>query len=284
MAKVVSKSNEKIAPKRQGLTLNLYGDVESMTITVYSTPNTICERTIWRFNRRGDAAETVSYDHMGEQIRRFVFNYDENCLLSEKIIYDEDNLLLGRERFQHDNNGRISCVLFYNSNGFLSKKTSYEYDYDGKIKEKNEIEYWDVNKPSSTQKYEYDHNGNETKHSYYGMDGSLAWCHSCMILYDSNNNKTEEIKLEDGVYDGGLLYKYDTFGNVIERASYGTDKKVYRRDVSTYDSKGNQIEHTRYNDKNIIIEKVTFKYDSYGNVLNEEHKDGYAIKIAYNYR
>lgn len=276
------------APQRQGLTdgtdgFSMYGDVESLVISVYFPKNSLQNRVVWKFNTHGDVAEMIARNHMEEQIRKEVFFYDENNKLVKKITYDSENLLWGTSKYLYDNRGQISSIHSYGRDGSLSGKTVYDYFCDGKIKQKKEIEYWGINTPLSTQIYEYDHNGNETKHSYYDMDGTLACEHSYVILYDSNNNITERIKVEDGVYNGGWLYKYDSSGNEIEILSYGADKLTTERVVLTYDSNGNLIERVIYNSHNTLIRKITCKYDVYGNMLHEDN-DGCMTEFAYNYR
>ena len=269
--KAVKKANKKhTAPYRQGFSFktdsqSLYGDIESLTATVFFPKGKVDNRTIWRFNKRGDATEVISYNHQGKQNRKEIFTYNEIGILTTKHTYDSENLLWGKQVYLYDSNKRISCVLSYGRDDALERKEMYIYNYNGKLKEKEEVEYWSKDMPPvSTQKYEYDYNGNEINHSYYDMEGSLAWRHSRSILYDSNNNKVEEIIMseeEDRVNKESCKYKYK-----------------YK-----YDSDGNRIELAIYNSNGSVIQKITSTYDVNGNLLREEN-DRDVFEITYVYR
>jgi len=280
---IISKKAQ--APKRQGLDndVDLYGNIESVTFFSYhlhKTANGIVKgnmqgRTTYKLNGKGDVSEITHYDHVGELIKKTIFRYNESQKISERLTYHSNGELWGKDIFLYDDRKNISCKMSYHSDGFLTQKTLYRYDCNDNLKEKYEIEYLDADQPLCTEKYKYDYNGNEIEHSYYGMNDRLEWKHSYIIIYNSNEQKEEEIKIEDGTLQGRWLYKYDSLGNEIERAYHNTMGIVEYKNISKYDNKGNRIEYITYNGKNSITNKITTSYDINGNLVQEI--DDYSI-------
>jgi hypothetical protein len=216
-------NQNKVAPQRQGWdnVFPLYGDVESVTMISSELSETcgeavkkvMTEKTVCKFNQKGDVIETAYYNGSGELNWKVVYEYDSQG----KIINSSDSgLQKGADCYKYDSQGRLIEEYGYKPDFSLYLKYSYRYDSQGKLIEKKEYAC-----PGSLK---------EVTHYRYDSQGRLIewdWLDSKYILdckthckYDSQGNLTEWLSLIPGIPNDEILskwvYKCDLYGNVIE--------------------------------------------------------------------
>ena len=144
---------KKEAPKRQGYNDPLYGDVESIAVTLYHltekngdvVKNGIKCKDNYKFDREGNVVEKTGYDSDDLQVEKDLYKYD-----SRGNMIEED-------------------YSYYRGSGYKSKNT-YKYDSQGNIVER---ELYHDGSLSGRYLYKYDSQGNMIEEAHYDGDGSL---------------------------------------------------------------------------------------------------------------
>ena len=172
-----AKKTHDTTPKRQGyreweLDRNLYGDVDSVTITNYKftdkfgelVKDRIINKDVYKFNLRGDVVEMIGYNSDGSLMGKILHKYDSQGNMIEEASYNGDGSLREKSLYKYDSQGNKIEEARYNGDGSLDYKYLYKYDSQG-----NKIECI----------------------SYYD-DGSL--CEKILYKYDSQGNMIEKIR------------------------------------------------------------------------------------------
>ena len=122
--------------------------------------------------------------------------------------------------------------------------TGYERRYTN---DNGDITRWDVYDAEQTYLYfvlyEYDENNRLSSETKYKAEGFAV--DRYVYTYDDRGNLTE--KAYETPHGEAEVYRYDAKGNETERLYYGTDEKLYKREVLengswvTYDADGKKI-------------------------------------------
>ena len=170
-----SKPAKKEAPERKGWSEgSLYGDVESIAITVYAltekfgelVKDKIYEKEVYKFNPKGDVTEKACYNSDGLLSCKYLYKYDSQGNQVELAYYDYGCSLSCKYLNKYDSQGNQVEQAHYDSNGSLISKVIYKYDSQG-----NQIEWAGYS------------------------DGSLSWKN--IGKYDSQGNMIEVAHYED---------------------------------------------------------------------------------------
>ena len=172
-------------------------------------------------------------------------------------------------KMQVNNNGMImSYHDTYNSQGYLMESVSKDED----------------NKVLSTNLYEYDKQGNRTRHdlltdkgsifmstfSKYNEKQQLIEKSNCVggecdekrvFTYDDKGYLIQEDKYSKDELTSKTLYKNDAKGNPIEQLTYDAQGKLLKKVTSTYDAEGNETENAVYRGADTLIQKKTYTYE-----------------------
>ena len=144
-----AKKTHDTTPKRQGykefeLDRNLYGDVDSVTITNYKltdkfgelVKDRIINKDVYKFNLRGDVVEMIGYNSDGSLMGKILHKYDSQGNMIESTGYYSDGSLMEKYLYKYDSQGNMIEEARYNSDGSLDYKYLYKYDSQGNNIEK----------------------------------------------------------------------------------------------------------------------------------------------------
>lgn len=155
------------------------------------------------------------------------------------------------------------------SDGIIYMRYLYKYDKKGKIIE-DSISQWVGNKKYFYQvlTYKYDEKGDETERTYYSSDSKLN-NYKTIFKYQKKENQT----IKEGYDEKGAIrfktsFKTDSQGNKIEEYYYTADCKVLEHILRfKYDDYGNVIQKEYYKPENssTIIWAYKYEYDKSNN-------------------
>ena len=234
-------------PTRQGWHKDmpeLKGDVESVTATEYITfvesdklSKEFESRTEYKFNKRGDVVEQISYDRDGSVLDRCLYTYNSEHRMTKSSWIGFNDKPFFKTRYIYDNNGVLTQEVSYDGDGAMCNKSIFKYNSKGQ----------------------------KTEEISYDSKSALQW----RVLLKYN---TKGLLVEEGaycVYGEPIyrrLYKYNTEGKLIEEFEESCNSPM-KRNTYKYDSEGRIIT------KSVCIEgepeelKFDYHYDSMGNVV-----------------
>ena len=239
---------QKVAvPTRQGWHASLptlVGDVESVTATEYYTFEEACEiakavesRTEYKFNKRGDVVEQISYDSDNSVSDKCLYTYNSEHRMTEKAWYKRSGELDWKTRYIYDKHGILVEEIDYNGDGSIRSKSRFGYNSDGK----------------------------KTEETSYNSNDILQW--RALLKYNSKGHL-----VEDAAYwlYGGLdyryLYRYNAEGQLIENIE-ASDNAPMKRNTYKYDSEGRLIEKCVHTEGQTTVLELHYHYDLMGNVV-----------------
>ncbi len=195
----------------------------------------------------------------GRSYKSYLYEYDRAGNPVRSVEYNPDKTVREECVYKQDSEKLVSGVE-YASNKSVSRKTTYRYD--------------DFNNMIELEKYSPD--GRLESKTVYRINFSENTMDE--ITYDASgktNSKTSS------------LYKCDSRGNVIEKASYGMAGNLEGRNVFKYDEKGN-IEKKNFFYPDGPASTQSYRYDENGNMVLIVNRDGKgalvsAIKTVYTY-
>jgi len=118
---------------------------------------------------------------------------------------------------------------------------------------------------------EYDKNGNEIVRNYYNLATEKPQ-ESYVYQYDSNNRKTLEMYVLQGIAFGGkTTYSYDQQGRKKEILVYSAKEELKDRLLYEYDSLGNLVAEKSPNTLSMMIKEVLYKYDERNNLIEKKN-------------
>lgn len=223
--KVIKYEYDIICSKKNFLSPVIYSEIlKKKTITLYDNgfPSikeeiiSSSERNVFEYDNKGRMIVERKYDNNGQLESISKYEYDEHNNLTKcssrykllheiskyeshiKYVYDDLGYLLkaiednGNYTTYHYNNYRqLNCMCEYNSKGKLSKQTQYTYNIEGQL-------FNVIEDGVKTQTRDYDNRGN-------------------LISNHTNSN--------GNLINYRFEYKYDTYGNCIEKIYYKNDIK-----------------------------------------------------------
>lgn len=239
---------QKVAvPIRQGWHTShptLLGDVASVIATEYypievsgEIAKAIESRTEYKFNKRGDVIEQISYDSDNSVLDKCLYTYNSEHRMTEKAWYKRSGELDWKSQYIYDKYGILVEEVDYNSDGSIRSKTRFRYNS----------------------------NGQKTEDINYSSEDILQW--RSLLIYNSKGHLVEE-----GAYwiYGGLdyrnRYRYNAEGQVIESLEE-SDNSPMKRNTYKYDSEGRLIEKCVYTEGQTAALELNYHYDSMGNVV-----------------
>lgn len=235
-------------PRRQGYEEYpaLRGDVKSVVIKVYDTPESISNKQphnvhTYNFNEQGDVEESTTANDNGVVLSKMTYSYDnQSGLLTEKVCSNSVNEVIFAYYYKYNEQGNVAGANRYAVNGGVSS-TDYIYDSEGRLVE-------------------------TTSHSF----GKVAF--KLTYRYDHHNNKTENMTLNgEGVLINKLAYfhKYTSDNKIAETTTLDGNNAIVGRDVFSYNDQGLVESCLSYDGSGALSTKQTFKYDKQGNRTEE---------------
>lgn len=188
--------------------------------------------------------------------------------------------------------GRLFLSVEYKFNSRGDATQIAEYDADGKI--------------MSRVTYDYDAEGNLTQQAWYNSAGKMTQNKQCTYVdsrliselwlsvsssrthrrdyeYDDQGNRTRERWYNGDVLDTDFCIKYDTAGNMIERASHKADGSRGDRITFTYNSAGDKTGEVFYRPDGEVAHEYAYKYDAEGRNIEFTRVDTAAGKQVITY-
>jgi RHS repeat-associated protein len=221
------------------VTARQFTDASSHALSVtytYSTRDQVTGST-----RYSDATETTSVGTSG-------YGYDDAGRLTSATFKDGSGTTLDALTYTYDLAGRVATET-----SVLGPSKSYSYDDAGQVLGDGTNNYtWDAEGNSTktgfttttgnrlstdgTWNYTYDAEGNETQKT--NISNGQVW----LYYYDNDNRltKAEHKPSSGGSVDERILFKYDVFGNRIEKDVDPTGGGTYTTQLRmAYDGNGN---------------------------------------------
>lgn len=214
-------------------------------------------------------SETIRYDANGNEVRREVFEYDDQGRPIETTVIQNGEVYL-REVFEYDSDGNMTFLTYrgddlyrqqkYNSERTPLLRIQYENGYEAARYEFNdyghEILFIEHNpydgkeSRSYTREYEYDDLGNVissvTCWKVYGVEAFS----SLEREYDGKGNLLRAVEISPNGTETLNTYEYDSDGNMLLNVRYSNGKESSRIEYE-YDDQGNKIVEVKYEDKSV---------------------------------
>ena len=247
------QTSKVVVPTRQGWhsTLpTLLGDVESVTATEYipilESGNIVKEfesRTEYKFNKRGDVVEQISYDRDNSVLDKCLYSYNSEHRMTESSWIGFNGKPFFKTRYIYDNNGVLTQEVSYNGDGAMCNKSIFKYNSKGQ----------------------------KTEEISYDSKNVLQW--RALLKYNAKGYLVEDAAY--WVY-GGLdyrnLYKYNTEGKRIEEIEESVESPM-KRNTYNYDSEGRIAEKLIYSEDQPTALVLSYQYDLVGNVVKIASSD-----------
>lgn len=200
---------------------------------IYKKPDSYESNPIlFNYNDKGSLIEILeddirSYGKDNPQLKDW-FKYDAAGKLIEHTIYGYSDMIESRKQYLYDNSGRLKEEIYYTGDGTIDSKVDYVYDARGNLVKIRSHQPKFLTEPSDLVVYSYNEKNQRIKASttYSG--------------YEKYNSEGQLIESGDNYDNERTTYKYDKYGNLLEKITYQKEK---------------------------VMEKIsyTFKYDEYGN-------------------
>ena len=206
--------------------------------------------------------EVITDDNPNALFSKTVINYDLNGKITEELHFNNENILSDRYHYTYNKYGDKVEWKIFNGESDLSQKTEYIYDSSRKLVReicgiypdykaspdiRNSYYTYDSqgkltrvdfeNCFTTRHEFEYDKNNKLVKKVYYNSDntidleffdenGNKKGDKNDSYKYDEKNNIIEEIHDHSSYFSKfTFVYKYNEFGNWIERHTYYSDKR-----------------------------------------------------------
>lgn len=220
---------------------------------------------IYKYDSKGNILEKYTYSELNEQnsdndfLKKFVYKYDNRNNLIEKIDYDRFCPKGIKTEFKYHSNNNISEKIEYNSDGEIEKQSEYNTAGNLTFEKTSVLEF-------------------------YGF-------YETVKKYDSEQRLTENFTYRrfNGLKQkDGIVFKYDSKGQMIEKIMYESEDIIKNRYTYTYDSDGNLINEKCYSYMDILLYEIKYtyldnrvidekKYNSNGEIVNYKQ-----IKLDHN--
>jgi hypothetical protein len=216
----------------------------------------VIEITEFNYTEEDKIKDVTTIDEEGTVIRKIIYKYAENGLLTEIKDYGVEGMIRNRTEFiYHDKSSVPKIITIFDEKGEINDQ--YKFGEEGKLSlhEKNERN-WNDSTHKTTYTYDYHSNGkydiceNGTfmHKKYYDANDNLSadWSHQSYNVYNYNkkNLKIERIdfKAHNDYYTDTVIdriiykYKYDANENWIECVSYRNELpfEIMTREISYF--------------------------------------------------
>jgi YD repeat-containing protein len=205
-----------------------------------------------------------------QKVLKYKYEWGEPVLQGDLIFsksYDENGNLIeskspnARITYKYNDKGKMTQETYFNPDGSIESRFNYNYDGLGNLTEESE-----ANVSGSffiRTQYQYE-NGRRTKTILYNEDGSVK----TSFKYDEKGNLLDVASFEtDKSYYFNKVNKYDAKGRLTEETSLNPDGTINKKTYFTYDNSGNKIKEVRYGTDGKLEDKKTYTYDSRGKTL-----------------
>jgi hypothetical protein len=193
-----------------------------------------------QYNPAGQKSLAVHYRQDAKIVQTTAYHYNDKGHLIRKSKYSPDSTSFAEILYKIDDNGNILHAKAGELRQALVTERRYTYD-----KYNNLISYVRFRKSSEngmTTRYIFNDQQQNTEIHYFDQSGNIT-----------NKN----------------IFKYDQFGNQIEKNRFNTKRNAGSKIEYFYDSKGNKIESKHYSYSGGLIYQLKFTYDSKGNLLSK---------------
>lgn len=230
-----------------------------------------------KYDANGNIIEKEMYSSYNTLRKTRKYSYDKNNNIIKETYFDEDGKTVRIEEYVYKNNGRNIRKNIYNGKGKIKEDyDTYKYDENGNLLElkecyedectyketftydKNgnllEVKTWDGDN-EVWEKYTYDENGKIIKIDEKYYDGLYDY----VLKYDENGFlNTVNLHYEgDEISDDLIMYKYDLYGNIIERKY---ENGSTRSSAYIYDENKNIVRETIYSNGATIRNDMSYEY------------------------
>lgn len=130
--KLRSKKNDFVKHMKSGKTYlnNAIGKSEQ---TAYYSKGELSKTNHYKYNKKGDVNELISYNAIGEVISKYTYKYHHQSNSFEKETYNKENRLIKLSKYVLDERGnKIEFYSFYYSGKRKNSKRVYTYDAQGR--------------------------------------------------------------------------------------------------------------------------------------------------------
>ena len=235
-----------------------------------------------RFDRAGNAMETLHYDGKGELRQKLVYTFEASgrpsgyrsfsaTPISNRLSYVQDHV------YKFDAAGRIYEYAVFEADG--KPQTKFTYTYDGKGPLIEQAWYTHIGTLGGKSVHTFEPDKRKRIQAHYDADGTQAWLRAEIMdasgrvtrrehyrgttlkfeisfIYDSKGRLTEQVTRElnsnPNVWvshepePGRLVYSYDDRERTKELLRYDLDGQLLGIEVWRLDEKGNENEWARY--------------------------------------
>jgi hypothetical protein len=203
-------------------------------VIIDDNPDPLYSKTVINYDTNGKITEEIHFEK-GDKLRdRYQYTYNEYGDMVEWKIIHNDRESSEKTVYLYDSNRKlIKEIKSINSDGTSDISHSfYTYDSQGRL-----IRADFENSFTTRHEYIYDKNGKLKTKIYYNNDGlkdienydekgNIKGDMNNSFKYDEKYNIIEEIHVYPyGVSKFTFEYKYDEYGNWIERKTYFSESK-----------------------------------------------------------
>lgn len=184
----------------------------------------------YKYDENDALLETENFGYDGTFSSKTLYNYNGELLI-EANTYDEFNSKIKHETFEYDSNGLLSTHNLYRGS---SLKEYYKYHYKNGALFLKEKYNGDYNTLRFVSRYEKEkevlrESPSGDMYIYYNENGLPSYIKNGKSYMDSFNMSSEDIIEFAGSSDASYEYKYDSYGNWIEKVELVGDGKIPTR-------------------------------------------------------
>ena len=188
----------------------------------------------YKYDTKGNKIEDIKFDNNQNIIEKRIYKNNNNGKVLEEVCLGANQNILEKRLYNYKDYGKKTELSVYGSKGFISIRYFRTYDLNG---------YTD-------DQFDYDETGTKT-HIYqikYNLNGDRI---EENVEYQGEGNKKNHFK---------TLYVYNKKGNLDQELYYYLLNKILYTQNYKYDNYGNLIEKLTYDEYNQLSSKTEYIY------------------------
>ena len=184
----------------------------------------------YKYDANGLLLETENFGYDGTLSSKTLYNYKDDLLI-EKNTYDDFNYKLKQEIFDYNANGLLSNQYLYR-NSSLKEKYTYSYRNGSlflkqKYDAENSLRY--VSRYEDGKEVVRESPAGKNMYIHYNENDLPSFIENGKLYMDSFNMSSDDIIEFVGFSDASYEYKYDSYGNWIEKVELVGEGKIPMR-------------------------------------------------------
>lgn len=253
-------------------TLYKYNDKDFIiSETKFHSSGSLEHKKIYKYDEKGNYIERSEYDSEGNLESKFLFKYDDKNKIIEEATSNKGGRIIGNRIILYNEFGKIIEVkeLEVNEEDSYVKKfnlrNKFEYDEKGqKILENEYSSFFGTSYIVKSTSYNYTSNEKLKEQitiEYLNNSGEINI--KSIIKFDDRSNIVEKITYRFSLtpnIEEKLTFKYNEKGLLIEETKEDPQTPTFEKHSYKYDSFGNKIEKTSYNKLDEPISLVEYLY------------------------